>query len=114
MTVRKTVFSINDEHVIAPDEHRWEPIVLGVTHNNIEIRSPYWELVFRKDISDGNSLDDWLQHDNSVLDSITVPSHSDSRTPQRYTDATCLNVQKRYTRGRATGIIATFRVNTES
>lgn len=114
MTIRRKVYQINDQRIAAPDEARWEPVVLGTTHTNLEIRSPYWRLILRKNISTSAGMETWLQHDNTKLDSITVPSHDDPRTPKRYTEATCLSVEKRYMRGQPRNITATFVVNTES
>lgn len=105
-------FMINDLVVTSPDEWLWTPEVLGVTHDNHQIRSPYWTLTFRKRAS--RRKIDWLTYDNVVLSSLTVPSHDEPRSLSRYTEATCLSVVVSMQEGIPTGVTATFRVNTEA
>ena len=106
-------YMINDLVIMSPDSYTWTPRVLGTTHTNIQVRSPYWDLQFHKSIHRHMDLG-WLPYDNTTLLSLTVPAHDDQRQLNRYTEATCVSVEVTYEYGIPSGITANFVVNTEA
>ena len=106
-------FMIDDLVIMSPDSYVWTPRVLGTTHGNVQIRSPYYDLQFRKAIHKHTRLG-WLPLDNTVLSSLTVPSHDDQRQLSRYTEVVCVSVDVTYRHNTPTGIVASFVVNTEA
>lgn len=76
---------INDVIVSTPDSERWLSNLTGTSLELTQRRSPYRQLVWRKQVVD-NCMLEWFDYDNSVLDSLVTRAPGALREWTRYTD----------------------------
>jgi hypothetical protein len=101
---------INNQKVTAPDEERWIPHVTGVNLYGLQERGPYWTLQWRKNVDSCRVLDDWFQHDNTVLNSLITRPPDAIDEWYMYTDVVCQSVTHRFIHGNVVEVVMTFEV----
>ena len=104
------LYKINGIGVVAPDTEEWLPYVAGESLAGLQKRSPYWLLTWSLGLGDNCDLD-WLDHDNTELDSLTTRAKDKLDEYETYIDVKCTSVTLSYSRGVAEGMTAVFKVD---
>lgn len=107
-------YQINGQSVPAPDEEQWAPIEVGVALTGEQRRSPFRRLEWRKRVADQCRLEDWIQFDNTILDSLVCRPPDGLDQHERYTDVICQSVTATFRHHVGMEIVAVFLVNVEA
>jgi len=104
------LYKINGITVTSPDSEEWRPYVAGESLAGLQKRSPYWLLTWGLGL--GDSCDtDWLDYDNTELDSLTTRAKDAVDEYETYTDVKCVSVTLNYSRGVAERLAAVFKID---
>lgn len=110
--LRGSVYMINGQPVVAPDEEVWSAIEIGNALTGLQRRSPMQMLKWRRIVAERCDLD-WWDFDNTALTSLTCTPPEDVGVNRTFTrTALCVSVTMRQGHGVAREVVATFLVDT--
>lgn len=113
MAIKAVAYAINGMEVTSPDEEVWSPALIGQDLTALQKRSPYYLLEWRQSVAGPRHLD-WMEHDNTTLESLTTRTRDKLDHIATFIDVKCQSVVFRHRKGVGNEVVATFLVNIDA